>query len=207
MPLHSVVLGTAQLSGFVYGNLQHPLDRAASTAILDAAWTCGIRAFDTAEGYGAAASRLADWLQARGHTTATITTKITSGRGFVLRAHGASQRFAPWHRSVLLHGRGTIGEWRTNAVEGFSLYTAMDVATVLSYARPKRLQLPLATFRQRPDDSWPPCDVRSVFEAGRTVRDPEKQLREARGVLRPQDRLVVGVDHPAQLDALVAAFT
>ena len=52
-PINRVVLGTVQL-GLPYGRLAGtalmPMERA--WAILDAAWSLGVRAFDTAEAYG-----------------------------------------------------------------------------------------------------------------------------------------------------------
>ena len=55
-----IVLGTAQI-GLPYGRRKSAgvIPREHAVALLDAAWSAGIRSFDTAEAYGESAARLA----------------------------------------------------------------------------------------------------------------------------------------------------
>lgn len=66
-------LGTAQL-----GDLFEPLDPAAATAIVEAAWECGIRYFDTAPHYGLglAEERLGVALRGLPRSEYTLSTKV-----------------------------------------------------------------------------------------------------------------------------------
>lgn len=66
-------LGTAQL-----GDLFEPLDQHTATAIVDAAWECGIRSFDTAPHYGLglAEERLGVALRDRPRDEYTLSTKV-----------------------------------------------------------------------------------------------------------------------------------
>src|SRR6185503_10261555 len=80
--------------------------------ILDAAWALGVRAFDTAEAYGESASRLRDWIDARGYADSVeVVTKCrvdSSGEAetaLEASADAALSRFAGIGRLVLLtHG-------------------------------------------------------------------------------------------------------
>lgn len=69
-----LTLGTVQL-GAAYGRIfpSEPPDDAGADAILDAAWTAGIRSFDSAPAYGLAERRLGDWIDRRGHAPHLIT--------------------------------------------------------------------------------------------------------------------------------------
>ncbi|MAO90934.1 MAG: hypothetical protein CMM78_06715 [Rhodospirillaceae bacterium] len=64
--LSLITLGTVQL-GMPYGvaNLQGQPDKETSFAVLDAACSCGIRAFDTARAYGESESIIGEWLTER----------------------------------------------------------------------------------------------------------------------------------------------
>src|SRR5690606_15718091 len=66
-------LGTAQL-----GDLFEPLDQHTATAIVDAAWACGIRLFDTAPHYGLglAEERLGTALRHRRREQYRLSTKV-----------------------------------------------------------------------------------------------------------------------------------
>lgn len=66
-------LGTAQL-----GDLFEPLDQHTATAIVDAAWACGIRLFDTAPHYGLglAEERLGTALRHRPREQYRLSTKV-----------------------------------------------------------------------------------------------------------------------------------
>ncbi len=247
-PITRVVLGTVQL-GLPYGRERGtglmPMEQA--WAILDAAWTLGIRAFDTAEAYGDAVMRLGYWLDARRYRQeAEIITKIAPSpeRDFGERSLAAVLPFAGVRRlTVLSHGvahgeqlaqaRAAIPDPRV--VLGQSVYTAEEVTTAVSDVRVTRIQAPGNVFDQRAlvarGASRCPLDLRSVFLQGLLLDAPE--LAEARvagaGLLasavaraarhagaarealliaallrkaRPADRVVIGVDDPAQLESL-----
>lgn len=204
----TMVLGGAQMSGFIYGGLRAPMSRRQAEDILDAAWKIGVRSFDTAEGYGAGPQRLIDWLRQRqrNDNDIQIVTKVTSGGGFGNRAMGASQRFHPYRRIVLLHGLGTLGEWQLGRVGGFSLYTLGEVETMLKYARPARLQIPVDLL-PLPSYVTCPVDVRGLFTTPLPAKTKASDvIRRVRDQLRPKDRIVVGVDNVRQLDAFQEAF-
>ena len=247
-PINRVVLGTVQL-GLPYGRRAEtglmPMERAWS--ILDAAWSLGVRAFDTAESYGEAVMRLGYWLDARKYRhEAEIITKITPApeRDFGERSLVAVLPFAGVRRLTLLtHGaaegdqlaqaRATIPDPRV--VLGQSVYSAEEVMAAVSDVRVTRVQAPGNVFDQRAlvarGASRCPLDLRSVFLQGLLLDAPE--IAEARvagaGALasavvraarhagasrealliasllrkaRPADRVVIGVDHPAQLESL-----
>lgn len=73
VPVTGIGLGTAQL-----GDLFEPLDQATATAIVDTAWECGIRFFDTAPHYGLglAEERLGVALRERPREEYTLSTKV-----------------------------------------------------------------------------------------------------------------------------------
>lgn len=73
VPITDLGLGTAQL-----GDLFEPLDQTTATAIVDAAWGCGIRYFDTAPHYGLglAEERLGVALRDRPRDEYTLSTKV-----------------------------------------------------------------------------------------------------------------------------------
>jgi hypothetical protein len=73
-----VALGTAQF-GLPYGRRRDaaPLSDTEARALLSAAWSHGVRHFDTAAAYGPAATRLSRWLLDTAHAQeAFVTTKI-----------------------------------------------------------------------------------------------------------------------------------
>ena len=197
------------MSGFLYGGLTKPLSRADSFRIWDAAWDVGIRAFDTAEGYGACAERLETWLQEREHFNGHVSTKVTAGAGLGLRAAGAHHRFSGIaHTTTLLHGLGSEADWdiltRSVGAAGMSVYTAPEIATAIA-RRPLRMQIPISAL---PAGEHPPLDLRRVFDDGRLCKrnDPTKLIRQALAKLQLRDRLVIGVDTPEQIEAIVRAL-
>lgn len=202
--MNRIILGGAQLSGWPY-NAAPPLSRAQAFEILDAAWAAGIRAFDTAEDYGAGAARLEEWLFQRRHK-ARITTKVTLGRGISSRAYGARTRFSRQH-DVLVYTHGFMGaeagwEAERGHFDGQSVYTIAESVTMASLNGVDRIQLPWSSFHI---DIPCPADVRSVFSGGKDVYDPVYQIKQALGKLRPDDRLVIGVSSPMQVSAIVRA--
>ena len=249
-PINRVVLGTVQL-GLPYGRLATtalmPMEQA--WAILDAAWSLGIRAFDTAAAYGDAVTRLCQWLDVRGHRyEAEIITKIPPApeRDFGERSLIAVLPFAGVRRlSLLTHGAahgGLLADARAaipdpRVVLGQSVYAAEEVAAAVTDPRVTRIQAPGNIFDQRAlaarGASRCPLDLRSVFLQGlllETVEDADTRVpgagmlaaavaRAAAGIgmpveallvasllrkARPDDRVVVGIDQPHQLEPLAA---
>ncbi len=70
---HQLGLGAANL-----GNLYTAMSDEAAREILETAWDCGVRAFDTAPHYGLGLSerRLGDFLRTRPRESYTVTTKV-----------------------------------------------------------------------------------------------------------------------------------
>lgn len=66
-------LGAANL-----GNLYAPMSDEAAEAVLQTAWDCGVRAFDTAPHYGLGLSerRLGEFLRTHARESYTVTTKV-----------------------------------------------------------------------------------------------------------------------------------
>jgi aryl-alcohol dehydrogenase-like predicted oxidoreductase len=174
------------------------MSEAAAFRILDAAWSLGIRAFDTAEAYGSSAPRLRAWSDARGNAESLeVVTKCSvdsSGeplQALAERAHSALSRFSGVGRLVLLT-HGAVGEDRWpafvaasaayNAVVGQSVYSADEVSAACALAGTGRLQVPGNVLDQRAirarARSAVPLDVRSVYLQGVLLDDPK--LADAR---------------------------
>ena len=249
-PIQRIVLGTVQL-GLPYGRMAGmslmPTERA--WAILDTAWSLGVRAFDTATAYGTAATRLHGWLDARCTLDdAEVITKIAPvpeqdfgdrGRIALLPFVGARRLSLLSHGAVggdqMAQARAAITDPRV--VLGQSVYTADEIAAAVADPRVTRVQAPGNIFDQRAlvarGASRCQLDLRSVFLQGLLLGAPDaaearvpgagalaaavieaaRHLGVAREALliaallrkaRPADRVVIGVDHPAQLDSLAA---
>lgn len=192
-----VVLGTVQL-GLPYGTLASeplmPLTRVE--AILERAWSIGVRAFDTAEAYGCAAERLSGWLQGPGRLgQAHIVTKVTAGSDSLAatlprmldRFGGAASC------TVLSHGFIGRADWdrfvdaveRRNASAGQSVYGPDEVRQAVSFPRTARVQAPGNIFDARARDargsSAIPLDLRSVYLQGILLSSPESASRRVPG--------------------------
>jgi aryl-alcohol dehydrogenase-like predicted oxidoreductase len=223
--------------------------------ILDAAWSLGIRAFDTAEAYGSSARRLRAWSDSRGNaealeivTKCSIDTPDESLNALEEKATKALRRFSGVGRVVLLtHGAVAADRWPAllevsashDAVVGQSVYSADEVSAACALPGMGRLQVPGNVLDSRAilarADSAVPLDVRSVDLQGVLLDSP--QLADARApgaggipaavqaaaaeldtglaplliasmlsVIRPGDRLVIGIDSVSQLDVLPEAF-
>ncbi|GLZ37311.1 aldo/keto reductase [Actinokineospora sp. NBRC 105648] len=118
-----LALGLAALGRPAYINLGRvdalPADRgveslrSATESVLDAAYAAGVRRVDTARSYGRAEEFLAGWLDSRGHTDITVSSKW--GYAYVggwwldaavheSKEHSAARFHAQWARSRALLG-------------------------------------------------------------------------------------------------------
>jgi aryl-alcohol dehydrogenase-like predicted oxidoreductase len=171
---------------------------ASAFQILDAAWSLGIRAFDTAEAYGSSARRLRAWSDSRGNAEALeIVTKCSvdvpgeSLQALKERAHTALSRFSGVGRVVLLtHGAVAADRWPAflavsaalGAVVGQSVYSAAEVSAACALPGMGRLQVPGNVLDSRATrargNSAVPLDVRSVYLQGVLLEAPK--LADAR---------------------------
>jgi hypothetical protein len=197
-PLSRMVLGTVQL-GLPYGrNRQEPVMSAeAAFEVLDAAWELGIHTFDTAEGYGQAATRLTEWLTSRGlRERASIVTKVKPEGldTFEAGAAGAIRRFTGCASVTLLsHGACDAALWeillsvceRFGATAGQSVYGEAEVRAAVHCRRIVRVQAPANVFDHgafRGRGSSPvPLDLRSVYLQGVLLDEPEAADLRVRG--------------------------
>lgn len=149
-----VVLGTVPL-GLPYGRKSGSaiLSRKEVDAILEVAWSAGIRAFDTAEAYGSAAVRLAEWLHGRHKLSeATVITKIAPAavadkeqiQTACQRFHGAASLLLLSHGA--LDKRGFVSfkslAQSRGAEAGQSVYTPVEVQQAAA-AGATRVQAPV----------------------------------------------------------------
>lgn len=153
--MERIVLGTVQL-GLPYGRRAGAgtMPEDAARAILDGAWSLGIRAFDTAEAYGESAARLERWLRERGVAAeAHVVTKVGpgEGRGIGGRVERALARFPDAaSRTLLTHGRTEGREWEEalgaaracDSAAGQSVYGREEVEAAVASAGVERVQAP-----------------------------------------------------------------
>ncbi|HVF41160.1 MAG TPA: aldo/keto reductase [Gemmatimonadaceae bacterium] len=198
-----VVLGTAQL-GLPYGRRRSlPLmARSESFRILDAAWSMGIRAFDTAEGYGESASRLAAWIKERKRAAeAEVVTKCVLDEklsaGVVReRVSAALSGFEGTSSPLLLsHGAVPRDIWEpmrfaaqeVGGLAGQSVYTPDEVAAACKAPGISRVQAPGNVVDRRSlkarGSTLVPLDIRSVYLQGVLLETPDDAERRAPGVL------------------------
>jgi aryl-alcohol dehydrogenase-like predicted oxidoreductase len=188
------VIGTVQL-GLPYGRHRTSTVTHEDSAfrILDAAWSLGIRAFDTAEAYGSSARRLRAWSDSRGNaealeiiTKCSIGTPDESPHALEEKAGKALRRFSGVGRVVLLtHGAVAADRWKAllavsashGVAVGQSVYSADEVTAACALPCMGRVQVPgnvldLRAIRARGESSVP-FDVRSVYLQG-VLLDPPK---------------------------------
>lgn len=190
-----LVLGTVEL-GLPYGRHRTSpvMSEAAAFRILDAAWSLGVRAFDTAEAYGSSAARLRAWSEARGN--AESLEVVTKCRADFPRdslevleesADGALSRFEGIGRLVLLtHGAVGADRWpallaasmRHHALVGQSVYTTDEVRAACELPGMERLQVPGNVLDHRAiharGSSSVFLDVRSIYLQGVLLEDPQR---------------------------------
>ncbi|MGH2898750.1 MAG: aldo/keto reductase, partial [Solirubrobacteraceae bacterium] len=120
-------LGLAALGRPGYINLGHADDlarnyavaamQARATAVLDAAWTAGVRYFDAARSYGRAEEFLAAWLATRGIAPDAVT--IGSKWGYTYTA--AWQTAAAQHE-VKEHSLATLERQLAESRQGLGVH-------------------------------------------------------------------------------------
>lgn len=197
-----LVIGTAQL-GLPYGRRRTSpvMSEAAAFRILDAAWSLGVRAFDTAEAYGSSAARLRAWSEARGNAESLeVITKCSvdfpgqSLQALEESAHTALSRFEGIGRLVLLtHGPVGADRWpallaasmRHHAVVGQSVYLPDEVRAACELHGAERLQVPGNVLDHRAirarGNSPVFLDVRSIYLQGVLLDDPQRADRRVPG--------------------------
>lgn len=190
------VLGTVQL-GLSYGrrSRQPVLDIGTVERILDAAWDAGIRAFDTAEAYGEAPCRLADWLRQRGRTDgASVVTKVSmhdagnlqSLRRATGRFEGIASLTLLSHEVMLPAAFEMLKEFAESQgyEPGQSVYTAEEVGNAAE-AGAARVQAPLNTLDRRQLEAAHTAgiafDGRSIYLQGLLLETPEAAERRVPG--------------------------
>lgn len=169
------------------------MSEVSAFRILDAAWSMGIRAFDTAEAYGSSASRLGAWSDARCHgesleiiTKCSVDVPGESLQALKERAHNALLRFRRVGRVLLLtHGAVRGDQWSVfvaasaahNALAGQSVYSADEVSAACELPDAARLQVPGNVLDDRAirarGHSAVGLDVRSVYLQGVLLDDPK----------------------------------
>jgi aryl-alcohol dehydrogenase-like predicted oxidoreductase len=249
--IERVVLGTVQF-GLAYGRQASGdvPNRDHCFAVLDAAWSRGIRAFDTAEAYGDAAGRLSDWIASRGvaascHVVTKVAARCVADPEAVSHAVGRFSCVASC--TVMTHGAVEVDAFaafrdsaeRMGALPGASVYEAHEVVAMAG-AGACRIQAPFNVFDTRQRDAARRCGVpidgRSVFLQGVLLEHPKHAEERAPGAgrmaevvqrvatdagippavmllgwavrdLGQHDRVVVGVDRPEELEAIVSAVS
>ena len=197
--MHSnYVMGTVQI-GIPYGRKAHlglcSVEEAED--ILEAGWFHGIRAFDTAVGYGQSVARLANWLGKKGRiASADIITKIPAldfGSRQVIEKAG--QVFAgAGSITILTHGIITEDSWKCFAdicssfgyISGQSVYSADEVCACAKMGV-KKVQAPGNVLDlnqiQVGADHGVELDIRSIFLQGTLLADPAEAEKRVPGLL------------------------
>ena len=238
------VLGTVQL-GLPYGrnNTASLCSIEEAEKILETAWQLGVRAFDTASGYGCAKDRLANWLHATGRMAyAKVVNKIfpvdctskTALEKACILFEGVAQL------DLLVHGFVTGTDWDSfqkmaggfGAKPGLSVYTADEVRQSKALGA-NLVQAPanVLDYRQlnAAKETSQRMDFRSLFLQGLLLDSVETaesrfagagvfpkavegasrvvSLKPAAALIaailnakKDQDRVVIGVDSPGDLD-------
>jgi len=173
------------------------MSEADAFRILDAAFSLGIRAFDTAEAYGSSAERLRAWIDARRNAGEVKVITKCSVDSLAKSARSALSRFAGIPQLLLLtHGAVGKDEWsivltacrRHHAQAGQSVYTEAEVKAVVDLPDMERIQVPGNVFDRRAimarGARAVPLDVRSVYLQGVLLENPESAELRAPGAGR-----------------------
>lgn len=196
-----LALGTAQL-GMEYGiaNSGGRPSGEEAFAILDTARDAGIRALDTAPGYGVAEELVGEWLDARGVTDATVMTKLDASvdaedpAAVTTAVEGSRERLRGRLDCLLLHEPTAVSRWPRIAASlracveqglvgrvGVSVYEPEQFAQALAHEEIAVLQAPASALDRRLVDSGLLAEglasgrtvvLRSVFLQGMLVLPP-----------------------------------
>lgn len=208
-----LILGTAQL-GLPYGiaNVTGKPDQAEADAIVRAAWEGGIRAFDTAQGYGDSETVLGHALAACGAAgTAQVITKLPPQLPEVLDGVPAAIEASLRRLGVsclhctMLHREehlsllsGQLGEMLCKARErgqtqhiGVSVYAPEKAMEALCHPLVDSVQMPGSLFDRRFAEEGIEAEavrrnkrlyIRSVFLQGVLCMEPERIPPRAAGL-------------------------
>lgn len=174
------------------------MSSAAAERVLDAAWEMGIRAFDTAEAYGDAASRLAAWIGRRslaGEVDVTTKVQLLGRVPEPGRVRGALRRFAGSARLTLLSHEPSAGEaWERLAAlaneggarAGQSLYEPADIREAVGLPGLVAVQcagnvVGRAALNACPSRGGVGFDFRSVYLQGLLLESQEAAERRVPG--------------------------
>jgi aryl-alcohol dehydrogenase-like predicted oxidoreductase len=216
--LARVALGTVQL-GLPYGRNRggSAPDERSAFAILNDAWSAGIRRFDTAEDYGSASPRLAEWLRCEGVTgEAHITTKISVAAACDSAAVAAAIAHFDGAASLTLLSHGALDAHHfaqladvTRALgvpAGQSVYDANEVRAAAA-AGATRVQAPASAVDPRQIEAAHEVgvafDARSVFLQGMLLESPSAAEARVPGTGELVER-VQQAAHSAGLSPLAA---
>jgi len=170
------------------------MSEADAFRILDAAFSLGIRAFDTAEAYGSSAERLRAWIDARRNADEVKVITKCSVDSLAKSAKSALSRFAGIPELLLLtHGAVSKDQWsiiraackRHHAQAGQSVYTDAEVKSVVDLPDMERIQAPGNVFDKRAIRARGAralsLDLRSVYLQGVLLENPESAELRAPG--------------------------
>ncbi len=160
--------------------------------ILDAAWALGVRAFDTAEAYGASAAMLRAWTDSRSNAhEVEVVTKckvdaLASPQEVEEAADAALSRFDGMrHLTLLSHGPVGADKWpallsaagRHDATVGQSVYSPEEVSAACELPGIGRLQAPGNILDQRAiaarGNTSVCLDIRSIYLQGVLLERPD----------------------------------
>ena len=165
--LTPVTLGTVQL-GVPYGlgAAACGLDAAAARTVLTAAWTAGIRCFDTAPDYGAAEGRIGQWIGESGAAPLLIS-KLPALAGV------PSEALAEFARRSVDASCGALGR---DMLSGLLLHKAVDMGR-------EGIAAALRDLRDRGRISAFGASVYTVDEARQALAMPGISLLQVPGSL------------------------
>jgi aryl-alcohol dehydrogenase-like predicted oxidoreductase len=191
-------MGTVQI-GVPYGRKAHLglCEVEEAEEILEAGWFHGIRAFDTAVGYGQSILRLANWLGKKGEiASADIITKIpVLDCGSKQTIEKAGQPFAGARSiTILTHGFVPEEQWKLFAehcltfgfIPGQSVYSAEEIRACGKMGVNK-VQAPGNVLDlnqiQAGAEHGIELDIRSIFLQGTLLADPVEAEKRVPGLL------------------------
>ena len=200
--MNSWCLGTAQLGLDGYGvNNDRPADKTRALEVLQAAYDCGVRHYDTAQAYGMVEQWMYDWLFCHEYKDVSVTTKTKAPfchRGWTLLYHGDDLP-AAWHMAYAGASCYTLHAADEVAEKGTALQVPLNVYQMgfwTSGIIQKALANDVTVF------------ARSVFaqgyllNRGYTIEACINAVRYLSGDIIP----VIGCDTPEQVNEIAEVF-